>query len=69
MASHDSNRLPHHPAHQFDAHHTVTLHFNGRDIPAHPGETVGAALFAAGIRTFSRSFKYHRPRGDRKSVV
>ncbi|MSS71847.1 MAG: FAD-dependent oxidoreductase [Candidatus Latescibacteria bacterium] len=63
MASHDSNRLPPHPTQQFDAHHTVTLHFNGRDIPAHPGETVGSALFAAGVRTFSRSFKYHRPRG------
>lgn len=63
MASHDSNRLPPQPTHQFDPHHTVTLHFEGRDIPAHPGETVGSALFAAGVRTFSRSFKYHRPRG------
>ena len=27
------------------------------------GDTIGSALFASGQRTFSRSFKYHRPRG------
>src|SRR5262245_30044478 len=27
------------------------------------GDTVGSALYAAGVRVFSRSFKYHRPRG------
>ena len=27
------------------------------------GDTIGSALFAAGQRTFSRSFKYHRRRG------
>ena len=30
----------------------------GRD-----GETIASALVAAGVRIFSRSFKYHRPRG------
>ena len=28
------------------------------------GDTIASALFAAGRRTFSRSFKYHRPRGE-----
>ena len=27
------------------------------------GDTIGSALFATGRRVFSRSFKYHRPRG------
>src|SRR5690348_11518925 len=27
------------------------------------GDTIGSALYAQGTRVFSRSFKYHRPRG------
>jgi sarcosine oxidase subunit alpha len=42
---------------------TVTLTYEGRTIHAHPGQTIAGALYAAGIRIFSRSFKYHRPRG------
>ena len=34
-----------------------------RRCAALEGDTIGSALFAAGRRTFSRSFKYHRPRG------
>ncbi|HEV8716572.1 MAG TPA: 2Fe-2S iron-sulfur cluster-binding protein, partial [Candidatus Binatia bacterium] len=41
----------------------VTFSFAGRQITAHTGDTVAAALYAAGVRIFSRSFKYHRPRG------
>src|SRR5579871_1478879 len=37
--------------------------FDGRPILAEPGQSIGAALYAAGVRVFSRSFKYHRPRG------
>jgi sarcosine oxidase, subunit alpha len=35
----------------------------GREIAAKPGDSVAAALYRAGHRIFSRSFKYHRPRG------
>jgi sarcosine oxidase subunit alpha len=41
----------------------VTFTFDGRTIPAQPGQSIAAALYAAGVRTFTRSFKYHRPRG------
>jgi C-terminal peptidase prc len=41
----------------------VTIDFEGTPVPAHAGEPVAAALFAAGIRTLGRSPKYHRPRG------
>ncbi len=41
----------------------VTFSFNGRPIQALPQDTVASALYRAGRRTFSRSFKYHRPRG------
>ena len=42
---------------------TVTITYEGRAVPAKPGQTIAGALFAAGVRIFSRSFKYHRPRG------
>ena len=37
--------------------------FGGRPVAAHPGDTVASALYASGVRVYSRSFKYHRPRG------
>ncbi|MBI2461147.1 MAG: (2Fe-2S)-binding protein [Candidatus Rokubacteria bacterium] len=56
-------RLPAHPAQLVDRARRVTIDFEGRPIPACEGESVAAALYAAGIRIFSRGFKYHRPRG------
>jgi len=41
----------------------LVFHFEGKPVRAFPGDTIGSALFAAGRRVFSRSFKYHRPRG------
>jgi sarcosine oxidase subunit alpha len=40
-----------------------SLSFEGRSVPFDDGDTVASALFRAGVRTFSRSFKYHRRRG------
>ncbi|MCH8222862.1 MAG: (2Fe-2S)-binding protein, partial [Chloroflexi bacterium] len=37
--------------------------FEGRQVAAYEGDTIGSALAAAGVEIFSRSFKYHRPRG------
>src|SRR5437868_8702988 len=37
--------------------------FGDRTVPALAGQSIAAALYAAGVRVFSRSFKYHRPRG------
>lgn len=42
---------------------TATFFFNGQPTAAQPGDTVASALYRAGQRIFSRSFKYHRPRG------
>jgi sarcosine oxidase subunit alpha len=41
----------------------VDIQFNGRPIPIQEGDTVASALYRAGQRIFTRSFKYHRPRG------
>ena len=41
----------------------TSLEFEGRPVPIEPGDTIAAALYRSGVRVFSRSFKYHRPRG------
>jgi sarcosine oxidase subunit alpha len=37
--------------------------FNGRPVEAYEGDSVASALARAGISVFSRSMKFHRPRG------
>lgn len=41
----------------------VSIRYDGRHLPAFEGEPLAAALYAAGVRIFNRSLKYHRPRG------
>jgi sarcosine oxidase subunit alpha len=41
----------------------VSFTWEGEPASGFAGDTVGSALFAAGTRVFSRSFKYHRRRG------
>ena len=40
-----------------------SLRFDGRRIDVHEGDTIAAAAYRAGVRTFSRSLKAHRRRG------
>jgi sarcosine oxidase, subunit alpha len=56
-------RLPARPGERIDRTRQVTFTFDGRPVPALAGDTIASALYAAGRRTFSRSFKYHRARG------
>ena len=46
-----------------DRSQEVTFQWEGRPVTGYAGDTIASALFAAGTRVFSRSFKYHRPRG------
>lgn len=41
----------------------MRFRFGSRAIEAQPNDTIASALYRAGQRIFSRSFKYHRPRG------
>lgn len=41
----------------------MKIFFGKREVEARPGDTIAAALYRSGQRIFSRSFKYHRPRG------
>ncbi len=56
-------RLVAHPSQIIDRSKTVVFEFNGTPIQAYEGDTIASALCAAGVDIFSRSFKYHRPRG------
>ena len=56
-------RLPTRPGERIDRTRALSFTFDGKPVPALAGDTIASALYAAGRRTFSRSFKYHRPRG------
>jgi len=56
-------RLPPQPGERLDRSREVSFRFEGAPVRAFAGDTIGSALYASGRRVFSRSFKYHRPRG------
>jgi sarcosine oxidase subunit alpha len=57
------SRLPAQPEERIDRTRTISFSFDGKPVAALEGDTIGSALHAAGQRTISRSFKYHRRRG------
>ena len=57
------SRLGPQPTERIDRATRVSFTFDGKRVEAFEGDTIGSALYAAGQRTFSRSFKYHRRRG------
>ena len=57
------SRLPEQPGERIDRATVLRFTFDGKPVEAYDGDTIGSALYAAGRRTFSRSFKYHRRRG------
>jgi sarcosine oxidase subunit alpha len=48
---------------RIDRSRPVSFWFAGWKVTGFEGDTLASAAFAAGKRVFSRSFKYHRPRG------
>ena len=57
-------RLGPQPGERLDRSRTVRFTFDGKEVAALAGDTIASALYAGGRRIFSRSFKYHRPRGE-----
>jgi sarcosine oxidase subunit alpha len=57
------SRLAPQSGERIDRSETISFTFDGKRVTAFEGDTIGSALYAAGQRTFSRSFKYHRRRG------
>ncbi len=57
-----NDRLPG-PALRVNPEKTIHFSYRGRPMQGVAGDTVATALYASGVRIFSRSFKYHRARG------
>jgi sarcosine oxidase, subunit alpha len=56
-------RIGRQPGEVIDRSSPFTFRWDGAEYRAYDGDTIVSALAAAGERVFSRSFKYHRPRG------
>ncbi|RLF48356.1 MAG: hypothetical protein DRN20_04735 [Thermoplasmata archaeon] len=52
-----------HPILKFERKKKVKFYFNGREYYGYEGMSVASALYANGIKIFSESVKYKRPRG------
>ena len=56
-------RLEPQPGEGIDRERPVRFSFRGARVTGFEGDSIASALFGVGQRVFSRSFKYHRPRG------
>jgi len=56
-------RIWKHPIIDFERGRTVRFYLDGKEMKGYEGETVVAALYASGIKVYSKSAKYNRPRG------
>ncbi len=57
------NRLSGLPTLRIDPKEERALQYRGKTLHGVAGDTIASALFSNGVRIFSRSLKYHRPRG------
>src|SRR5215470_14249952 len=46
-----------------DPNRRLSFTFDDQPMTGLAGQSLASALYAAGVRIFGRSFKYHRPRG------
>jgi sarcosine oxidase subunit alpha len=58
-----SMRLPAQPGEVIERDRALSFRWNGSPRTGLAGDTIASALAASGVAVFSRSFKYHRPRG------
>ena len=56
-------RLGPQPSEVIERNRPISFKWNGTAYSGFTGDTITSALAASGVRVFSRSFKYHRPRG------
>ena len=56
-------RITQHPILNFDRGKEIHFTFNGQPMTGFEGETIAAALHAAGVKVLGRSLEKHRPRG------
>ena len=63
MPMSNKSRLEPQPGEAIDRTSPVEFEFDGSQVRGFQGDTIASALYTEGTRVFSRSFKYHRPRG------
>lgn len=56
-------RIDKHPVLKFNKGKKIKFTFDGKEIEGFEGETIAAALHAAGIKVLSHSHELKRPRG------
>jgi len=56
-------RISEHPILDFERGEKVSFFFDGQPVEGYTGETIAAALHAAGVRILGHSQRLHRPRG------
>jgi len=56
-------RIKQHPILEFERGEKITFTFDGKVLEGYEGETIAAALHAAGIKALAKSPELHRPRG------
>lgn len=56
-------RLPEAPTQRIDRNREIAFLYKDKPMKGLAGDTIASALYANGVRIFSRSMKYHRPRG------
>lgn len=56
-------RIENHPVLDFNRGKRIKFTFNGREVEGYEGETIAAALHAAGVKVLGKSLFLHRPRG------
>ncbi len=58
-----AKRISEHPVLEFQRGEKFFFDFEGKKIPAYPGDTIAAALYAQGLQKFTESKLLKRPRG------
>ncbi|MFZ7103166.1 MAG: (2Fe-2S)-binding protein [Peptococcaceae bacterium] len=56
-------RIVDHPILEFKRGKSIKFYYDGKEISGYEGETIAAALHAAGVRVLSHSPELHHPRG------
>ncbi|MDF2929945.1 (2Fe-2S)-binding protein [Anaerospora sp.] len=56
-------RIVNHPILEFPQQEMVSFTYNGTPVQGIAGESIAAALHAAGIKMLRHSSRHHRPRG------
>lgn len=56
-------RIESHPVLTFKRGKRIMFTYDGQEVEGYEGETIAAALHAAGVQVLSHSIEAHRPRG------